>query len=355
MLKPVTVMFTASGSQFAPGIVKCLRGNGERSIRVVGGDMSDDPTNNFIVDAFHRIPAATTENYAEAVLDICKKEHVDVLLPQMSAELPVYRKNIKRFEDAGIHIAMTKEATLDIANNKLNLFEFMDERSIPHADFRGVRSFDEFEQALNMLDYPKKAVCVKMTELSGSRGIRVIDANVSKFDVFAHEKPSSLIITKDDMVQILSDAPEFPELLVMEYMPGSEYTIGLLADKGDVLRIAGRRSPSMVMSIAQESIVEKNDRAYKIAKQVAEELRLSGVIGMDFMFDSNGEAQLMEINPRVDATVSAFTAAGLNLPYLCIKQILGEELPQTDIHYGTRLKRRYLETFTDSKGNRVDF
>ncbi len=29
-LRPVTVMLTASGSQFAPGIIKCLKNNGER-------------------------------------------------------------------------------------------------------------------------------------------------------------------------------------------------------------------------------------------------------------------------------------------------------------------------------------
>ena len=35
MLSPLNVMLTASGSQFAPGIVKCFKQNGERDIRVI--------------------------------------------------------------------------------------------------------------------------------------------------------------------------------------------------------------------------------------------------------------------------------------------------------------------------------
>ena len=63
----------------------------------------------------------------------------------------------------------------------------------------------------------------------------------------------------------------------------------------------------------------------------------------------------MEINPRIDATVSIFAAGGLNLPYLQIKHLLGEKLPNIDIKYGTRLKRRYSEMFTDKNGILIDF
>ena len=68
------------------------------------------------------------------------------------------------------------------------------------------------------------------------------------------------------------------------------------------------------------------------------------------VFDENGVAQLMDVNPRIDATVSIFAAGGLNLPYLCIKKMLGEDLPEVSVRYGTKLKRRYLEMFTDQEG-----
>ena len=51
--------------------------------------MSNDPTNKFLVDKFYTVPAAKDPKYVDVLLDICKKEHVDIFVPQMSAELPV--------------------------------------------------------------------------------------------------------------------------------------------------------------------------------------------------------------------------------------------------------------------------
>ena len=106
----------------------------------------------------------------------------------------------------------------------------------------------------------------------------------------------------------------------------------------------------MVMSITQESVLEKNEEAYRIAEQIVEKLGLDGVIGIDYKFAEDGSCRLLEINPRIDATVSIFAAGGLNLPYLQVKHLLGEDLPEVEVRYGIRLKRRYMETFTNQKG-----
>lgn len=349
-MRPVTVMMSASGSQFAPGIIKCFKDNGEREIKVVGGDMSTDPTNKYLVDKFYRVPAVKDPAYADVLLDICKKEKVDIFFPQMSAELPVLLENISCFDDAGIKVSITRNDSLYIANNKLRLFEFMRENNIPVSNFAVISSLADFDKAIREIGYPEKPVCVKLTESSGARGVRVIDDSKSRYHIFAHEKPDSFYISYDDMKKTLEDADEFPELMVMEYLSGDEYDVDLIADNGRVLYMAGRRNPVMVMSITQESVLEKNEEAYRIAEQIVEKLGLDGVIGIDYKFAEDGSCRLLEINPRIDATVSIFAAGGLNLPYLQVKHLLGEDLPEVEVRYGTRLKRRYLEMFTDSNG-----
>ena len=349
-MRPVTVMMSASGSQFAPGIIKCFKDNGEREIKVVGGDMGTDPTNKYLVDKFYRVPAVKDPSYAYVLLDICKKEKVDIFFPQMSAELPVLLENISRFDDAGIKVSITRNDSLYIANNKLRLFEFMRENNIPVSNFAVISSLADFDKAIREVGYPEKPVCVKLTESSGARGVRVIDDSKSRYHIFAHEKPDSFYISYEDMKKTLEDAYEFPELMVMEYLSGDEYNVDLIADNGRVMYMAGRRNPVMVMSITQESVLEKNEEAYRIAEQIVEKLGLDGVIGIDYKFAEDGSCRLLEINPRIDATVSIFAAGGLNLPYLQVKHLLDEELPEVEVRYGTRLKRRYMETFTDSNG-----
>lgn len=360
-MKAITVLLTASGSQFAPGIIKCLKKNGEREIRVVGADMSNDPSNKFLVDSFYCVHSTSSPLYVDDILKICEKEHVDILLPQMSAELPVYLENLKRFEEIGTKVSMTASPNVNIANNKLRLFEFMKKNNIETPKFADAHSFAEFKSGLFELGYPYKPVVVKIPESSGARGVRVIDESKSKYEIFAHEKPTSVYVSYEDMKSILLDAEKnlgkgyFPELMLMEYLPGDEYDIDLLAEDGKVLYTAGRRNPEMVMSISQTSILERNERAEMVAESLVKALNLDGNLGFDFKFDENGEAQLLEINPRIDATVSIFAAGGLNLPYLRIKQLLGETLPVVEVKYGTRLKRLYMEVFTDGEGNFIQW
>ena len=360
-MKSITVLLSASGSQFAPGIIKCLKNNGERKIKVVGVDMSDDPSNKYIVDVFYCIPSTESDNYVDSILDVCKKENVDILLPQMSAELPLYLNSMSRFKALGTTVSMAANSNVNIANNKLKLFEFMKENGIPVPDFSAVHSFQEFKKGLFDLGYPYKPVVVKIPQSSGARGVRVIDESKSKYEIFAHEKPTSVYVSYEDMKSILLDAEKnlgkkvFPELLLMEYLPGDEYDIDLLAADGEVLYSAGRRNSEMVMSISQTSVLEHNEHAEMIATQIVKALDLDGNLGFDFKFDAKGVPQLLEINPRIDATVSVFAAGGLNLPYLRIKQLLGEKLPIVNVKYGTRLRRRYMESFTDINGDLVDW
>ena len=145
-MNPITIMMSASGSQFAPGIINCFKNNGEREITVIGGDMSSDPTNKYLVDRFCRVPSATDPEYIDVILDVCKREKVDVFVPQMSAELPIILDNIDRFDSAGIKVSITRNKNLKIANNKLRLFDFMKENGIPVSEYSIINSIDDFDR-----------------------------------------------------------------------------------------------------------------------------------------------------------------------------------------------------------------
>ena len=209
-MKPITIMMSASGSQFAPGIIKCFKNNGEREITVIGGDMSSDPTNKYLVDKFYQVPAAKDPNYVNAIIDICKKENVDIFIPQMSAELPVLLENIERFAAENIKVSMTINDNLYIANNKLKLFDFMSKNEIPVSKYTVIKSIDDFDRAIQEVGYPEKPVCIKLTERSGARGVRIIDSTKSRFDIFANEKPDSFFISYEDMKKTLLEADVFP-------------------------------------------------------------------------------------------------------------------------------------------------
>ena len=340
-------MVSACGYQFMPALRDCLKDNGERNVRIVGTDMNNDPTIIQMVDAYYQVPAAKDPNYIDIVLDICKKEKVDIYLPTMSYELVKLIENIDKFEAIGTKVSVSNKNSLEVTCNKLRFYEFMKENNLPMVDFYPAHNLNEVKEAFDKLGYPNKAVCMKALESSGSRGIRIVDPTKSRFDILFGEKPNSFFISYEELMEILSEKDEMPEVVVMEAIPGAEFSVDLVADHGKVLYMAARLSNTIIASIPQIATLFEDKKAYKICEDVVRLLEIDGQADFDFKYDADGNPILMEVNPRIAATMKIFKEGGMNLVYLRVKQLLGEELPEIEIKYGVKLVRRYIDMFAE--------
>lgn len=342
-MKDLNVLITAAGNVFMPGTTACIKNNGERNIRLVGTDMSEDASILKMCDAAYQVPRGDDSRYIDVLLDICRKESIDVLLPIMSVELPSLAENRSRFEELGTKVSVSDSKALSIANNKRKLLQFLKQHGLPCAEFYTAHSAEEVKEAAALLGYPKKRVCVKATEGSGSRGFRILDETVSRFDIFLHEKPTSGLIRLQEFLSVLEEAAVFPELIVMEYLEGSEYSVDLLADHGKNLITCCRKSLRMENSIMLEAIIVDAPEVTELCEAAVEALELDGNIGFDLRERRDGTPMIMECNPRITAGVPYYALAGVNLPYLCIKKLMGEKLPNSKLEYGKIIKRRWLE------------
>lgn len=355
LMRPITVLLTGCGAPGAPGIIKCLRKNGEREIRIVGVDMNENAGARGMVDAFYTVPAAKADNFIDCILEICMKEKVDLVEPIVTRELMKFALSRERFEEKGIKLAVMSPETLEIVNNKANLLTAVKKAGLPCPEFRVVHSVGELETACAELGYPAKAVCVKGAEGNGSRGVRIVDPYVSRYDLFFNSKPSSMNISYEELIRTLSEKPEIPEMLVMENLPGEEYGIDVLCDNGEVLIELGRYNYSVNSSIPQGCVIELREEASAQAKAICRQFCIDGNANFDFKYDREGRLRLIEINPRLSATIVSYAAAGVNMPYLGIKRLLGEPLPKCDPAYGTRMVRRYEESFFDKDGKEIEW
>ena len=340
-MRDVTVLITACGNVYMPGTAASIKNNGERNVRLIGADMNHDDTILQMFDQYYQVPRGDDPSYADAILDICIKEKVDVVIPIMSVELEALAKNADRFAAAGVALSVSDLENLRIANDKLALLKFMQENGIPTARFCEVNCVADVDKALEEVGIP---VVFKTTEGSGSRGMRIIDPCKSRFDILFHEKPTSAYVTLQDFKETLQEG-QMPQMLAMEYLPGHEYTVDMLCDHGKVLYSLCRRGLNVQTSIILDGIVEDKPEITGLCNQVAEKLKLTGNIGFDVKERADGTPVIMECNPRATAGVSEFAASGVNLLYLNIKRCLGEEIPELTPKYGVIMKRRYMEMY----------
>lgn len=345
-MKDLTVLVSACGAQFMPGLADCLKNNGERDIKIIGVDMDTDLTILEMVDMLYQVPAADDPTYIDRLLEICEAEKIDVVLPFMSAELLPLIDRKHEFERLGTKVSVSDRHSVEITTNKYKFYQFLKDNNLPVPRFALVRTAEELIPACIACGYPGNAVCIKATELSGSRGIRIVKPDISRFDILFHEKPNSFFTTMDDLLSTLKERDRMPEMMAMEYLPGIEGSVDLIADNGKILYMAYRESTVNLHSIPQAGELKDNVEAYAIAEEVVGALGLTGNADLDFKDDAGGHPVLMEVNPRIAATMRIFKEGGLNLPYLRIKQLLGESLPRVSIKYGVKMKRRYLEMFS---------
>ena len=340
-MRDVTVLITACGNVYMPGTAASVKKNGERNIRLIGADMNHDDTILQMFDQYYQVPRGDDPGYAAAILEICRKEHVDVVIPIMSVELETLAKNEAMFKEAGVVLSVSSLESLKIANNKLALFEYMRDNDIPVPKFWKVNSVADVDPAIEHIGVP---VVFKTNEGSGSRGMRIIDPSKSRFDILFHEKPTSAYVTLQDFKETLQEG-DMPPMMAMEYLPGNEYTVDMLCENGKVLYNMCRRGLNVQTSIILDGIVEDKPEITGLCAMVAEKLKLTGNIGFDVKERADGTPVIMECNPRATAGVSEFTASGVNLLYLNIKRCLGEPLPELTPKYGVIMKRRYQEMY----------
>jgi hypothetical protein len=76
-----TILVTACGAPGAARLLRALRDNGEREVRLVGVDMSERAIGRHLCDAFHLVPAGADPTFPDALLKLVEQEGVDVVLP----------------------------------------------------------------------------------------------------------------------------------------------------------------------------------------------------------------------------------------------------------------------------------
>lgn len=345
-MRSITVLITGAGAPGAPGIIKSLRLNGEREIRVIGVDANlEESVGVGLVDQAYSIPTAKAPDFIPHLIEICRKEKVEVIVPLVTNELFVFAQNKKEFERIGVRVLVSDYESLLIANNKLSLMEYCKKIGVPAPEFTTAKSLIEFESAIRKLGYPDNKVCFKPPISNGLRGFRIINDTEDRMSNLLNEKPNNVFISLDEFRSIAQESSFFPELLIMEYLPGDEYSIDALGDGKKCHAVIPRTRDKIKMGISFVGTTVNDPQLIRYSSQIVEGLGLYGNIGFQFRRDKNGVPKIIESNPRVQGTIVLCTAAGYNMVYNAAKIALGESPINSSINWGTKMVRFWDEIY----------
>ncbi len=307
-----TILLSASGAPGSARLIRALHENGERDVRIVGTDMSEQAIGRHLCDAFHVVPPGSSPDYPDAILDLVEREHVDVVLPQSSFDLEALSVARDRFS---VPVLVSSPQTVHRSNDKAESYELLRRIGVPTVEFRRVAGARQVEAAARELGYPDRPVCFKPVFSSGSRGFRILDPTVDRAHQLLHERPGSVAMRLEEALELLPHEGG-TELLVMELATGGERTIDGIADGRRVVIGHPKTREAMRAGLAMYFVTLADDGLMETADTIVRELRIEWFFNIQLV----GE-HVIEVNPRISTVVYQ---EDLNLPWLGVKRALGE-------------------------------
>jgi carbamoylphosphate synthase large subunit len=311
-VRPITVVVTASGAPGTAALLRALRENGEREVRLVGIDMQERAIGRHLCDAFHLVPSGSDPGFADAVRDVVEREGADVVLPQSSFDLPGLAAARDSFP---VPVLVSAPETVARANDKAETYALLDRIGVRGPAWRRVRGGDAVAEAARDLGYPERDVALKPVFSSGSRGFRILSAGADRREQLLNNRPGvAEALRLEELVELLGDNET--ELLVMELATGGERTIDGIGDGERVVLGHPKTREGMRAGLAMYFETLDDPELMELADRIVRELAIEHFFNIQLV----GE-HVIEINPRISTIVYQ---EDLNLPYLGVKRALGE-------------------------------
>jgi carbamoyl-phosphate synthase large subunit len=320
------VLVTGAGSPGTAALLRALRDNGERELRVVGVDMSERSVGRHLCDAFRSVPPSDDPSFVPSLLELVDQESVDVVLPQTSYDLPSLAAARDDFPGP---VLVSSPETVRRSNDKAESYALLRELGLTAPDFRRVRGGAAVAAAASELGYPRRNVAVKPIFSSGSRGFRIVSASADRHEQLLTNRPGvAEALRLEELVELLGD--DETELLVMELAEGDERTIDGIADGDRIVLGHPKTREGMRAGLAMHFVTLADDSLMELADRIVAALEIEHFFNIQLV----GE-HVIEVNPRISTVVYQ---EDLNLPYLGVKRALGEISGEELASYAPRVR-----------------
>jgi carbamoyl-phosphate synthase large subunit len=153
----------------------------------------------------------------------------------------------------------------------------------------------------------------------------------------------------DNEISLKSQISQHSDMIMLEYLPGKEYTVDCFSDKGKGLLYSGARERirtkngiSMDSKLANNTV---NEIGGTYARKIMEIMDLRGAWFFQMKEDAKGLLKIMEIAPRISGTMAANRVRGVNFPLLSIFEREGLDIEIMTNNYDVEVDRALINRY----------
>lgn len=285
----IRILVTGVGSLLGQGILKSIQ-NSRLKCNIVGTDYFPSAVGLYWVESGYILPDILKpdiqeEEWINCLVDIIKKEKIDLVLPGLDFEIPILSRH-KSFieENTGTILLVSSEKVVMVGNDKWETFKYLKDNGFNYPDSTLPEDMDNFIQK-NLFPYIVKPRFGHTSE-----------------NVFLVENKSEL----DKSIEIC-DRP-----IIQEFLSNvdQEYTCGATYMHNEVLTtICLRRT--LKNGNTQLAFSEKTDEIDEYIKTITSTIKPYGPINFQLRLTGCGPV-IFEINPRFSGTTPIRALFGVN-------------------------------------------
>ncbi len=227
------------------------------------------------------VPIINDPSWIDSLNEIVAKHEIDYIFPAHDDVVVALSKNATEVK---AKIVSSPLRTCLVTRSKSKTYDLMSD-VLPTPDL-----YDN----LKIIEYP---VFVKPDKGQGSQHTHFVD-------------------NSEQMHQLLN---ENQEMLVLEYLPGDEYTVDCFSDRDAGLLFCGGRQRIKTksgISVASKPMQNADFKSYAYA--ISKKLDFYGAWFFQLKKDRHGVNKLLEIAPRIAGTMAVHRVQGVNFPLLSI-------------------------------------
>ena len=260
----------------------------------------------------------------EDLFGILEKDKYDVVIPISDFTVPFISKHKKAIEDRfGVKCAVPDYEQVYIVEDKSRFMSFCDANEVPHPKTKRL-SEDTLEDAVSYVGFPS---LIKPDYSVGARGI----TRVNSLEELKEKYPDV--------------SEKFGSCTLQELIENQEYYYNVMLYRNKEGKFLGHtilkivRMYPVTAGSSSCGITVENDELLNICKNCLNKLNWVGMADFDVLQRlDNGEYKIIEINPRVPASLRAAAVSGVNFPIIIAYDAMGTVVPRQIYASGKTLR-----------------
>lgn len=279
-----------------------------KDLKIYGADMAGTAPALTFCDFTRKTVSMKDPGYMENLLQICKDDNINLLIPTIDTDLLLLSENKTRFESIGTKVMVSATDKVRICRDKNITSQFFVDCGL-HAPMP-VNNWKEYNGGFPAFIKPK----------DGSSSINAFKVeNEKELEVYARE---------------------IEDYIVQPFVSGHEYTIDIFCDwDGNPISIVPRERLQIRAGEVLKTRIRMDSTMIEEARTLCAAFKPCGPMTVQLIRDAEGIDWYIEINPRFGGGAPLSMKAGARSAEAILKLMDGEEVEEQKVADGAIYSR----------------